>query len=525
MRRNFRRVPVQDPVQQKFKTKTFPAPIRGLVLSENLAAPGPGGAVKLQNWRPTPTGLALRGGARRHATIGDGDPVTALLSYSSDTRKLFAANETDIYEVTAPVSPTVSPSAAVTGQTGGEYSFTHMTTAGGAFMVVVNGTDAVLNFDGSSWTTPTINNVTSADLSHVWLFKNRLFFVEGGTQDAWYLATDAIAGDASQLSLAGVFQRGGYLLFGGTWSLDAGDGIDDKCVFVSTNGEVVVYQGSDPSDPEMWAMVGRYEIGRPLGKNAWMRAGGDLLIATEEGAVAISAAIQKDRAALALASVSRNISPEWSTDAAARTLPWGIAKWDAKKIAIVAIPAVTGQDRYCRVVHLETGAWSTYTGWDAYSIVEHGGQVYFGTSDGKVMLAEAGGSDDGAPYVCTAVHSFDNFGAGGMTKQIKMARASFRATQPFTPKVSASINYTIDLPSAPDVYSETDTADAWDSGVWDVAVWNSTVDRFISSRWVSVNAIGFSAAVQIQVTCGSVTTPDAELISTDVVFQVGGLVV
>ena len=49
--------------------------------------------------------------------------------------------------------------------------------------------------------------------------------------------------------LSGASTKGGKLLFGATWSIDAGDGTDDKCVFVTDNGEVLVFTGSDPGTP------------------------------------------------------------------------------------------------------------------------------------------------------------------------------------------------------------------------------------------------------------------------------------
>ena len=93
--------------------------------------------------------------------------------------------------------------------------------------------------------------------------------------------------------LAGAANKGGKLLFGATWSIDAGDGIDDKCVFVTDLGEVLIFTGSNPSDAANWRQEGRYQIGAPLGMNAHMLLGGDLLIATVDGIVPVSQAIQQ----------------------------------------------------------------------------------------------------------------------------------------------------------------------------------------------------------------------------------------
>ena len=97
--------------------------------------------------------------------------------------------------------------------------------------------------------------------------------------NAWYLPLDAVGGVLLPIYLAGAATKGGKLLFGASWSIDAGDGIDDKCVFVTDLGEVLVFTGSNPGDAANWRQEGRYQIGAPLGMNAHMLLGGDLIIA------------------------------------------------------------------------------------------------------------------------------------------------------------------------------------------------------------------------------------------------------
>ena len=65
-------------------------------------------------------------------------------------------------------------------------------------------------------------------------------------------------------------------------------------------------------------LVGTYDIGQPLGPNAHFRAGGDVIIATLDGLVPLSAAKEKDPAALTLASITRTIEDEWRAQALAR---------------------------------------------------------------------------------------------------------------------------------------------------------------------------------------------------------------
>lgn len=528
MRQGFRRVPVAQPSRQKHRTHTFAAPIRGKISNENLAASGPQGAKVLQNWFPTSTGIRMRAGCLKKATIGSG-PVVSMLSYAGSAgRFMFAADATSIFDVTSPVDAETPPVAAVSGQSSGYYSYVQYATVGGDdYLSAVNGSDPLVQFDGTAWTT--INdfvNIDTDQLSFVWAYRNRQFFIQKNSLVVWFLPTDAITGTAQDYSLAGVFKRGGSLHLGGTWSLDAGDGIDDKCVIVSDQGEVAVFEGADPANPDDWRLVGRYDISRPMGRRCTLDAGGELLIGMEDGIVPISEAISKDRAALSLSSVTRAIEPDWRKEVATRrSLPWEILKWPLKNMGIVSLPAAEGQDKLCYVVNLETGAWSDFTGWDTRCLVLHDDWAYFGTSDGKVMQCEVGGTDDGQPYVCTYVGLFEHLRSIATNKLVHMARTVFLAGRSFVPKLSMSVNYQVSLPSAPPSISDDTSFDEWDSGLWDQAVWDAGTEKRVQTRWNSIGASGFVVAPQVQVTSGTTPAPDAELVAIDVTYETGAVVV
>lgn len=532
MRQGLRRVPVSRSAAAVARPYTFVAPVRGWVTNENLAAAGRGGAYRLDNWFPTQTGIRLRAGSELHATIGTG-PVEALMSYvSGSTRKFFAADDAAIFDVTAVASTTVAPAADVSGQTSGDYSSFQFETAGGDFLYALNGTDKPQLYDGTTWvaidgvSTPAITGVTTSTLAQGWVYRSRIFMVQKDTSTAWYLPVDSLGGAASDFSLSGVFQKGGSLLFGATWSLDSGSGIDDKCVFVSTEGEVAVYEGAYPGDTA-WSLVGKYDITPPLGKNAWMHAGGDLLILTEDGIVPISQAIQKDTVALSLAAVTRPIERDWKTEVIARkSVPWQILKWPSYNMAIVSLPVISADTpARCFVVNLQTGAWSRYTGWDVRSLVLHNGWGYFGSSDGKIYKAESTGSDNGSNYTSTYVGLFDHVKNIGTTKVVRLARATFLSGRAFTPKISASVNYAVTLPSDPDAYIDTGSSNKWDVDKWDVAVWSGVAERSATMKWVGMNAVGFTIAPQIQVTLNQAGEPDAELASFDIMYELAGVVV
>src|SRR5207245_1486173 len=101
-------------------------------------------------------------------------------------------------------------------------------------------------------------------LSLIMAHKRRLHMAEKNSLRIWFAsAVDTIAGSVGLLDLGPVFSKGGSLACMGTTSLDYGTGLDDFAVYISTKGQVAMYQGIDPSDATKWALVGVYEIGYP----------------------------------------------------------------------------------------------------------------------------------------------------------------------------------------------------------------------------------------------------------------------
>jgi len=533
----FKRIPAPRPGGRREPVHApFMSPTGGWVTGANLASGPKGTALVLENFLPTATGLKMRKGSSTHGRASATEPLESAMTYiGGATRKLFAASNGGIFDLTTPVDPNTPPVASVSAQTSDYYSYVNVATPGGHYLMCANGTNNIQTFDGAAWAALVsgvgageLNGVASDKISHLNTYRNRVWMVETGSMNAWYLPTDSIAGTVGQVSLSGVFQKGGSLLFTATWSLDTGAGLDDKIVFVSSEGEVAVYQG-DPSDTA-FGLVGLYEASPPLGKNAWLKVGGDLLILTQIGIIPLSAIISKDPGALALAAVSRNIQPDWVKEAQLRSgLPWEIMKWSAENVAIVSCPvtsSVSATPPICFAVNLETGAWSKITGWNARCLVLHDDRAYFGTNDGRLVRMETGGSDDGNLIYYTYVGQFEHLAGVGRHTTVMQARAIFRAQNSFTPKIDVTTDYKIELPSYPDA-ADVPGGSQWDAGLWDTALWDAggTVTGTIQTRWTSVGRSGFSHAPVLQIVSGSAGAPVAELVMFEVTHQPGGLVV
>lgn len=527
------------PKLRKSQPKKWPAPVAGWVANRALADPasidGPGAAV-LDNFFPKATSLALRRGSRAVAYLRNATgPTSALFSYNNGANeRFFAAAKTTIHDVTgvtqaaAPVaSDIIRPLPAQTGYTSGDWSVVQFATTGGVYLIGVNGADEGFRFDGTSFapltsdTAPSItfpDDLTSADMAFVWIYKNRLFFARKGSMDAYYLPIDSVGGEAEVFPLAGIFGQGGELLFGSAWSLDSsGDtGLSEQCVFVSSEGEVAVFQGNNPSAADDWSKVGTYRIGAPLGRRAFIRGGGDIAIATTVGLVPLSKAVSLDVTALNVATVSYKIADAWSEAVAAGASNWQCLVWPEAKMAIVA-PRSENAVPVLFVSNTETGAWARFTGWDASPLATFRGRLFFGGADGKITLASTAGDDDGVPYTGAVLPLFEDMGAPMASKIPTVGRARVMSNVPIRDRVTIAVEFNMNQPVAPDATSGVNFS-AWDYGQWGTSIWSDVRPSVINQEWRSIGGEGYSVSMWYQVTSGSHAPLDAELIGMEALF-------
>lgn len=503
------------------KVMSFPAPVKGWIKNEALTRATDGGAEQLDNIFPTAQGARLRKGRSKQATIGAA--CKALFNYKSgSTKKLFAASATDIYDVTSPADVDVSPSASVSSLTNGEWTVLPFANSGGDYLLLVNGADGVRSFDGTTWATQSVTGVTNSSLSHIWTFKDRVFFVEENTLSAWYLANSAISGAATEFPLRGVFSLGGSLLFGATWSLDSGEGLDDVCVFVTTEGEVAVYTGSDPGSD--FALQGVYRIGVPLGKNAHFRAGGDLAILTEDGIIPLSEALRKDRAALQAVAITFPIEDAWKEAITNRSssFPFSVTLWHSQSMLMIGTPNAVAGTYASFVANARTGAWCRFTGWDVQCSAIYNDTLYFGQEDATIWEAEATGSDQTAEYVGLWVPKFRETSLN--QKTAVQARFRGRASSEYEIGIACFADYETADGISVVAPSNEETSSIWGTAEWGVDTWGGSSSRVAVTEWQGVASIGTALAPAVRIPSNRGTEPNLEMISLDLMYQEGGII-
>lgn len=511
---------IRTPKTATSRTVSIPAPVGGLNAKDSWANMPVTDATKMDNAFPGTTSVSTRAGSSAHVT---GLPawVETLMAYNSGTTsKFFAISNTAVYDVS--VAGAVG-AAVVTSLTNAQWQYENFGTAGGQFMYAVNGVDKPLYYDGAAWvkvdgaSTPAITGVTTTTLAHVQVFKNRLWFVQKSTFTVWYLPTSSVGGAATSINFAPLFRLGGYLMGMVTWTIDNSGGIDDYAAFVSSQGEVALYRGSDPASASTWALVGMFRIGKPIGRRFYVKLGSDVILLTSDGFVPLSKAMLTDRVQNSIA-VSDKIQNLVNSDVSqyGGNFGWEPVFYPAGNKLFINVPQVQNTLQYQYVMNTITGSWCRYTGWNAACFEVFNDNLYFGGNT-VVDKAETGNSDKGADITSDIGQAFSYFDAPGVNKFFKMLRPVFLADGAIHAAVALNIDYNDTIPTSTPSFSGS-AGSTWNTASWDTSPWG--VSGQITKDWLSVGALGYSAGLRMRLSSSDFSIAWQ---STDFVYEVGGV--
>jgi hypothetical protein len=506
------------PRQQSAQTVTVAAPIGGWNARDALGAMDPLDAVTLTNFWPGTNSVILRSGYTKHAT-GLPAEVQTLMAYSSGTsNKLFAVSDGKIYDAT---SSGAVGAAAVSGLTNSKFQYTNITTPAASYLMAVNGADKLRTFDGTNWHTDgdgapyDITNVDTATIANITLFKNRIWLTTNDTLKAWYLPVNSIGGAAVALDMTSIFQLGGYIMAGMTWTLDAGYGVDDYLVFITSNGEALVWRLTDPTTPTGISQIGLYKIGAPIGRRCYTKFGGDLLVITQDGVVPMSGSLQSSRLDPRV-SITNKI--QYAMSAAISTyganFGWCLLYYPKENQLLMNVPITVGtQQQY--VMNNITKSWCNFTGWAANCWELHLDDPYFG-GNGFVAQAWNGNVDDTSNIEGFGLQSFQSYGTA-LQKQCKMIRYHLQTNG--SPAVFGNVNVDYNLADeSAQLNFSTSVYGLWDTGLWDSAIWGAGLVPL--ADWQGATNIGYTFAPLIKTATQGI---QLQWVATDLVFEGGGV--
>jgi hypothetical protein len=431
-------------------------------------------------------------------------------------------NLTATVTTAAPHNLVTGNQIVVTGASPAEYNGTFIITRINStqfsyIMLTAPATNATVV--GTYSITLAVTGVDSATFVNINLFKNRLWFVQEDSLKAWYLDPLSIGGTAEALDLGGIARNGGFLQAMGTWTLDAGEGADDYAVFVTSMGEVMVYNGTDPSVAETWLLKGVWQFGQTFARRCFFKWAGDLLLLTQDGLVPLSGALQSSRLDPRIYLTDKIF---YALSQAASlyydNFGWQIDYFAGENMLILNVPISNGTQQF--VMHGITKSWGQFTGINANCWEVHGKEgMYFG-SNGYVGRFYNSTSDNGTNIKANCQQAYSYFDSRGTLKRFTMVRPII-ITDNALPTVLAGISTDFD-PVSPNAAVTFNPAlipiGEWDSGIWDYNLWGGGVN--VNKQWQGVTGIGYSGGINLSVASQGV---DFRWASTDYVFETGGV--
>jgi len=363
-----------------------------------------------------------------------------------------------------------------------------------------------------------ITGKNSNTFAYVNLFKERLYFVEKNSLSFWYLPVDSINGAVSEFPLGGIFKRGGYLQAMGTWTIDAGYGVDDLAVFVTSNGEIAVYKGSDPSDPNNWSLIGLWNIGQTFARKCVFKYGGDILLLTQDGLVPLSAGLQSTRLDPRVNITDKIFyAISQAADAYSANFGWQISYLAKYNMLIVNIPVDGGQEQY--VMHNITKSWARFTNIGANCWEMSGEDMYFG-GNGYVARFYDSFSDAGTNITAFVQQAYSYFDSRGQQKRFTMVRPILQSDNGLpTVLCGLSTDYeTVPLTNQISFNPSVIDVGVWDTALWDNANWGGAL--ITTKIWQGVTGIGYAGSISLNVASQNI---DFHWASTDYVMERGGV--
>ncbi len=518
------------------------APVGGLNARDALASMPETDAILLDNWFVQPSWVELRRGKLTLATFTG--VCQSLMAYNSllGTNQLYAGaisgSTGSIYRVDNANGG--SAGAAVIGGAGNtiqaltntQFDWVQFGTGNAEVLFVVNGADNPLIYDGTTWHSITASSTPYAltggpspltSLSQVVRYKSRLWFIQNGTFNVYYLPQNVFAGALTLLPMGPNFNLGGSLAMMATNSVDNAAGINDFLAFISTQGEVVLYQGYDPAQVSTWYEAGHFRIGRPLatGRRGNVKLGSDSAILCVDGLTPLSKALVADRSQPLIA-ITDKIRYALNTDAQAygTTFGWQVVLYPMGTKLIINTPTLVNATSYQYLQNTISGAWCTFgkysSPWNAICFETMGDNLYYGTVN-SVAQCDTGTSDDGAPYLVTAKPAFSYLSDPQQLKIWTQCQPIFQVTG----NIIVSINMLTDF----DQTSATNTVpiSAGNNAIWNVSRWNTTFwgdDEQVVKPWIGLAATGYAGSMELRANVMGVT---AKWQSTNYLYKAGSL--
>lgn len=487
------------------------------------------------NLVPSEYGMRLRKGHRQWSINLPSD-VRTILPYDNQSGnnakdRLFSICAEGIYDTTLfnTQTPTQVVNFTNTVDDAGYGVYTGFTTdADEQLILYADAKNGLHQYDGQSevWSVPAITGADPAKVAFVTQHKQRIWVVEQDSADAWYLPVDAIAGAATKFNFGSQFKYGGKLMGLWSWTVDGGDGVDDFLVAVSRAGDVLVYYGPDPSQPE-WSLRGSYFIGElPQSRRVGVENGAELYLLSTFGVISVRDLLNGVAASDPKVGPSAKVSRLLRTDVTSlkEEYGWQLTVHPADGFLQIVTPVIQGKIPKQYVMNLSTSSWGFWRDVPILGAATWRGEYYMGSQNGVTL--EYSGVVDGAQLIDTEagepidfeiLTTFQPYG-----KHAEWIRCELiRAVGVTGGATSINLDSVFDYNFNPDILSPPATGASnpslWDEALWDVDVWDFPPSG--ASGVQGTFGMGRTMAIGMRGNSQSRVT----LVGFDVMYNTGGL--
>lgn len=532
-----------------FQGYTMPPPSSGLDLVTPIDNMEPTSALELNNIFPGAGAPTVRLGYLQFADLGTASPIQFMHEYplQDGTAQLIAAQSTKLYSINS--SGTVTNISKVGGYTSGAWNkemfrgnFYVANSSGSDVPQVYTGTGTAADIVASGGPSGGL-----AKLCNVSSYRLRLYFIEKNSMLMWYHTTENVTFTTGtpllkSYDFSGIFRRGGYLLFTGSYTNQTAQTSQDLFMAVSSEGEIVLYSGYSPDDPN-WSLVAHFIIGKPLGPKAFIRINQDVWIITQQGIVPVSALFQTDPEQ-ALNVVSYKINPlitQYATQVALSEM-WNGFFWPAGRRVYVTLPDSTATSTLL-VYSIDSKSWTQFTLYSTeHSIAscKYNNLPFYGSNTGKIYQGETGyadavvGTGAGESIAFQARCAFSFYGSRGNYKAFKDIRPLMKAKRGLTLNLGLDTDFKRQA-VVTSVTTPVSLFTAWGS-IWGIGAgtlspstglplpivytpWSADVD-YIFDRFAAAGQ-GHCAAIRFG---GSIKNSPCQFIGFEVRYDLGGQV-
>lgn len=414
---------------------------------------------------------------------------------------------------------------------GGVVTSVLITTAGSGYLVGDTLSASNTNLGGSGagfsipvtqvggWSVMVISGagLTVANLITATVFKQRMWYIENNSMNVWYAGILSFQGVLTQLPLGQIFKKGGTLMQMATWTIDNVSGIDDYAVFITTEGEVAIYQGYDPAQVSTWSLVGVFNIGRPIGRRCYTKYAADIIVITADGATPLSKAMLTDRTQ-SNAQLTDKIANAINTDVGNfnANFGWQVIDYPLGNKLIINVPDQVNTIMHQWVMNSVAKSWWRFDAWNANCWELQQDALYYGGKT-KVFLADVGTNDAGNAITIDCKPAFSYFELPGKLKNFLMARAIFQASANIAPVITLNVDFNDVINPAPPFISG--GLAPWDTSPWDITPWGDSSPSISIRNWQGVTGLGYAASGRISQQVKGVI---AQWYSSDYLYEEGG---